>query len=191
MAARLETPAILATKGMSDTTDPEGKARAMVRIGSGWIPAHQLWAKIGTMTAVLEIIDRFNQRHPELASAATRDVVRVVRQRLKAIDLRIPGRRPPDDLGAIAADLLAAGPPEDALDVLAERHGVQLDMRQLIQLAGEQAYAGAVARESVEFSHNQISPEQTARLWNEAGRPAPGGGLWSKQKIEALLREKS
>lgn len=174
---------------MSYTTDPEGKASAMIRIGSGWMPAHQLWAKMRTVSAVLELIDRFNRQHPELASADTRDVVRVVRQRLKAIDLRMPGRHPPDDLGAIAADLLAAGPPEDALDVLAERHGVQLDMRQLIQLAGEEAYARAVARESVEFSHNLISPEQTARLWNEAGRPAPGGGLWSTRKIEALLRE--
>lgn len=159
----------------------------MIRFGNSWIPAHRLWDIMETLTAALDVIDRFNRQHPELASADTRDVVPRVRQRLKEIDLRMLGRRPPEDLGAIAAKLLASSSPEDVLDVLTARHGMQLDMRQLIQLAGEAAYAGAVAREAVGFSRNGISPEQTARLWNEAGRPAPGGGLWSRRKIEALL----
>ena len=34
---------------------------------------------------------------------------------------------------------------------------------------------------------NRISAEQTAQLWNDAGRPAPGGGLWSSKKIAVLL----
>jgi hypothetical protein len=76
---------------------------------------------------------------------------------------------------------------QQALDVLRDRHGMQLDIQQLIQLAGEERYIQTLVREAGEFADNGISAEQTGQLWNDAGRPAPGGGLWSRRKIEDLL----
>ena len=63
--------------------------------------------------------------------------------------------------------------------------------RAWVQLARD-SYVGylpceALSREAHRFALNRVSPEQTAELWIEAGRPAPGGGLWTATKITRLL----
>lgn len=159
----------------------------MIRFGGEWTPAHEVWKKMETATVVADAIQRFNERFPNLSTNETRKVVPLVRQRLKDIELRMPspsGELP--DLGPIAADLLASFSPEDALEALQERCGVQLDMQQMVQLAG-QAYVAALSREAGEYEANRILPEQTAQLWNDSGRPAPGGGLWTANKVADLL----
>ena len=55
------------------------------------------------------------------------------------------------------------------------------------QVAGERPYTNALRREGSDLKTNRVSPEQTAQLWNEQGRPAPGGGLWSPTKVIKLL----
>ena len=159
----------------------------MVRFAGHWLPAHAVWNKLETATEVMEAIHRFNEHFPGLASASTREVVPRVRRRLREIALRLPARPRPVDRGAIAAALLARTTPEEALRVLAEAHGMTLEMRELIQLAGEAAYCGALRREALQLRDNQVSADQAMRLWNSAGRPAPGGGLWTARKIDALL----
>ena len=54
-------------------------------------------------------------------------------------------------------------------------------------LAGDAAYRAALSREATEYELNRISPQQAADLWNDLGRPAPGGGLWNAAKVQALL----
>ncbi|MCB1798453.1 MAG: hypothetical protein KDI67_06170, partial [Gammaproteobacteria bacterium] len=91
------------------------------------------------------------------------------------------------DLSGVATELLRAMPVEDVIDTLNDKHGLTLSLGQLIQLVGEKAYIEALRHEAAELEMNRISAEQTAQLWNDAGRPAPGGGLWSSKKIAALL----
>jgi len=165
-----------------DSEDP------MIRFGGEWTPAHEVWKKMETATVVADAIDRFNDEFPQLSSAETRNVVPLVRQRLKDVELRMPLRDTGlPDLGPVAIDLLASRSPEDALEALQDDYGVKLDTQQLVQLAGIPAYVDALRREASEYAANGISPEQTAQLWNDFGRPAPGGGLWSATKIAQLL----
>lgn len=159
----------------------------MIRFGGKWIPAHDAWKKMESATVVVEHIKRFNETFPHLSSHSTREVVPLVQRRLRDIELHMPARYTAPDLTNIAADLLDSLSPEDALQTLAERHGAELAIDQLITLVGEQAYLSCVQREGRDFEMNRISADQTAQIWNELGRPAPGGGLWSAKKVCALL----
>jgi hypothetical protein len=160
----------------------------MIRFGNDWVPAHEAWKKMETATVAVEAIERFNASFPHLASDETREVVPVVKQRLKDITLRMPSRDPETmELGLLCAGFLEQMSPEDVLDRVQDEHGEALDLLQLIQLAGEDAYIRALGREAHEFLNNGISPDQTAQLWKDAQRPAPGGGLWTARKVEELL----
>lgn len=163
----------------------------MIRFGGQWSPAHEIWKKMETATFVAAAIERFNAQFPNLSSSETRDVVPLVRQRLKDIELRMPSTQTGlPDLSPVAADLLTTQTPERALQVLREAHGIKLDLQQLLQLVGERPYIDALTREADDYRENRVSPEQTARLWNEAGRPGPGGGLWTAHKVDMLLRHR-
>jgi hypothetical protein len=162
-------------------------AEPMIRFGGEWIPAHDVWNKMETANVVADTIERLNEEFPHLASAETRDVVPAVRKRLKEIDLRMPGEYSAPDLTPIALGLLESMPPEGVIEVLREKYDAEVDMAQLIQLAGQEAYQSALTREARTFALNMISPEQTADLWNDSPRPAPGGGLWSAKHVKDLL----
>lgn len=159
----------------------------MIRFGGEWVPTQEVWNKMETANVVADVIERFNNNFPQLSNADTRDVVPLVRQRLKDVELRIPRKEKSPDLGAIAAQLMDSMPPEEVIEVLAEKHDAQLDILQLIQLAGEEHYVKVLRREAGEYRLNLISADQTAQLWNDLARPAPGGGLWTDDKINALL----
>ena len=160
----------------------------MIRFGGRWIPAHEVWEKMETASVVAEAIERFNIRFPNLSSTETRKVVPLVRQRLKNIELRMPAKDSEKaNLTPIITRLLATQTPEDTLDLLEHEHGVKLSMEQLVKLAGDGPYVGSLVREAEVYKENRISAEQTAQLWNDSGRPAPGSGLWTTEKVEKLL----
>jgi len=156
-------------------------------LGGRWIPAHQAWARMKFATDIVNSIERFNQRFPRLSTQNTLDVVPLVRQRLREISLRMPENDEPIDPGALLGQLLEEMSPEDAIVALRRRTGQAIDLRELISLAGEEAYSAALAREAEDFRSNSISPEQTAQIWNESGRPLPGGGIWSGKRIQEML----
>lgn len=172
---------------MSSKEKHAKKAEPMIRFGGEWIPAHDLWNKMETANVVADTIEHFNEEFPHLSSAATRDVVPMVRKRLKEIDLRMPGEYSAPDLTPVVLGLLESMPPEDVIEVLRDKYETEVDMAQLIQLAGQEAYVSALGREAKEFALNLISPEQIAELWNDSTRPAPGGGLWSAKIVQDLL----
>ncbi|MDJ0739264.1 MAG: hypothetical protein QNJ91_06080 [Gammaproteobacteria bacterium] len=174
---------------MPSDANPDDAQEPLIRFGDAWIPAHDAWKKMETATVVVDRIDRFNENFPQLSSHRTRDVVPLVRRRLKNVELRMPRPAEQPDIAAIASGLLETLSPDDVLDALAERHASEMGLDQLIQLVGERPYLDALGREAGDFAMNRISPEQTAQLWNELGRPAPGGGLWSAGKIQSLLAE--
>ena len=160
----------------------------MIRMGDAWVPAHEAWDRMETASTVADHIERFNRNFPELSTETTREVVSLVRQRLKDISLRMPPRPAPEqDLKEMAAELLVRLSPEEAIEQLFAVSGEELTLRELIALAGEQAYIEALTREALEYQANQILPEQTAQIWNDMARPAPGGGLWSGRKVARLL----
>jgi len=160
----------------------------LIRIGEHWVPAHEAWQKLETATAVTEIIDRFNQRFPELSTPVTREIVPLVRQRLKTITLHMPRRQTVPELEDIATELLHRHPPEEVIEILREQHDQDIDLAGLVALAGEEPYLDALRHEAREYTTNKILPEQTADIWNDMHRPAPGGGLWNRRKVEMLLQ---
>jgi len=162
-------------------------AEPVIRFGGEWIPAHDLWEKMATTNAIANVIERFNKEFPHLSSSHSRDVVPLVRQRLKDIDLRMPDEAPQTDLGKVTSELLETLSPEGVIMVLRDQFNAEIDINGLIQLAGEEAYVSALQREGKEHSLNLVSPEQTAELWNDATRPPPGGGLWTAKKVEDLI----
>lgn len=161
----------------------------LIQCGGEWVPAHEVWSKIETLQSVATAIERFNEEFPELSTLTTREVVPIVRDRLKKVQLRMPHRSTPANSQAIASALLQTLPPEDVITQLQQQHGIEIDLVQLIHLVGEHPYRSALEREAVELHQNRISAEQMAQLWNDSRRPAPGGGLWSAAKIEELLPE--
>jgi hypothetical protein len=173
---------------MTGKTDND-QEEPTIRFGDEWIPARDAWKKMETATVVVEAIERFNENFPHLSTPETREVVPLVRQRLKDIQLKIPKRAEGPDYAGEAAALLQTLPPEDVIDALAEKHGLEIDLMQLVQMVGDGDYLRALDREAVEFKSNLISPDQTAQLWNDARRPAPGGGLWTARKIQDLLEQ--
>ena len=140
-----------------------------------------------TVNVIADSIERFNTEYPHLSSAQSRDVVPLVRQRLKNIDLRMPSQTPQLDLGEVTGGLLETMSPEDVIELLRDQYATDIDLSRLIQLAGEEAYVSAIQREAREHTLNLVSPEQTALLWNDAARPPPGGGLWTAKKVQDLL----
>ena len=167
---------------MSDKREP------VIHFGGVMVPAHQIWDKLETASAVNEAIHRFNEEYPHLATRNTLAAVPLVRERLDAVEVCMPPRPEKNaELEEVAAALLASLPPEEVLEALARDHGCECDLHGLIYLAGEEAYVKAMGREAREYEQNRILPAQTAELWNEARRPAPGGGLWTEKKVRQLF----
>ena len=162
-----------------------------IRFGGQWRPAHEVWKKMETANVVADAIERFNQRFPTLSTAETREIVPLVRQRLKNIELRMSSEESGKvDLARIAADLLSDHPPEEVIAILRQQHDSEIDILRLIRLAGEQPYVDALLREARDDESRPILPKQMAKRWNDAGRPPPGGGLWTAKKIHALLNRR-
>ncbi len=152
----------------------------MIQLDGKWVPAHEAWAKMEVASEVADAIECFNRKFPNLSTDSTREVVPVVRQRLKDVQLRMP-KKPQDapDLGPVAFDLLARMSPEEAVESIQRDFDQALSLLDLISLAGE----------ADEYRVNAILPEQTAQIWNEMKRPAPGGGLWTGKRVDEILQQ--
>lgn len=153
-----------------------------------FIPAHEAWKRMETATVATEILERFNQTFPDLATEETRAVVPLVRKRLKDVEVTLP-KRPPKapEIKERALALLKTTSPEDVLNILRVEFGSELDMQQLLSLTGKEPYLNAISQEADELITNKISNKQMAELWNELKRPAPGGGFWTAAKVANLL----
>ena len=156
-----------------------------IRFNGAWIPAHEAWSKLETALNVTEIIERFNERWPSLATEETRAIVPKVRKQLKSIELIMPERKP--DIGKAAAAILEDSNLEETIEQIRNDFGQEFDPQAMVAVVGLTAYVRSLGNEVREFRRNQISPEQTATLWNELERPAIGGGTWTAEKVDALL----
>ncbi|MEJ2577325.1 MAG: hypothetical protein P8106_11810 [Gammaproteobacteria bacterium] len=169
--------------------EPTTTDEPQIRFAGRWLPAHQAREKLAVAIEAMERVERFNERFPDLATAATLGVVPRVRRRLarvKALALPLTSK----DAKALrkkAHGLLGANPPEDVIDALQEDFASSLNLQTLVAMVGMPAYLEALHREALVLRQNRISAEQIAVLWNDLARFAPGGGRWTERWVQRLL----
>jgi len=86
-----------------------------------------------------------------------------------------------------AQQLLESHHVDEALELLVQEFDKELDYYALIDLGGREKYVAALRREAFELRQNFISPEQTAELWNNLGKPAVGGQHWNANEVSVLM----
>ncbi len=137
-----------------------------------------------------ERLHHLNQNYPLLATPASLEGVQHWRQRRAHHRLRhkVPPAELPEgpNIRAITLDLLQHNGLEDTLDILLDKHDVDLSLPKLIHLVGKEAYIAALKREAALLLANAISYEQIANLWNDLDRPALGGASWSPRSVSVL-----
>jgi len=161
-----------------------------ILFGGKEIPTFEAWPKLEVANAALGVLERFNRRRPQLATALTRDLEEEVRRHLRHLEILLP--TPPKkgaDVVEIARALLQRHTPEEAVERLRSEHGLDCDLNGLVHLAGIDAYLSCLVDEARVLLRNAISPEQIAELWNEGGRPAPGQPFWNPTLIEGILKQ--
>ncbi len=146
---------------------------------------------VHAVDACAERLDQLNERYPELSSSTSIDGVMHWRKRRVQHRLRKRQTAPAEvpggpDVRAIALGLLKRNGLEDVLDILLERHQVDLSLPKLIHLIGKEAYIASLKREAARLLENAISYEQIAGLWNDLDRPALGSASWSARNISVL-----
>jgi len=86
-----------------------------------------------------------------------------------------------------AQELIEQYPVDDVLDRLIAEFNREIDFYGLIDLCGRDKYIASLRREAIELKQNFVSPEQTADLWNGAGKPAVGGERWNAKAVSVLM----
>jgi hypothetical protein len=160
-----------------------------IRFAGREIPTHQVWAKLEIANQVLDVMDRYNEKRPDLASDHTREVAQEVRKRLAGIEIFVPPRPEKNlDLEDQARVLLKNHTPEEVIDIFKREHNLDYNLQGIIYLAGEEAYLNSLVNEAHLLRNNAISWDQMAQLWNEAKRPVPGKPFWDARTVEMVVR---
>jgi hypothetical protein len=143
---------------------------------------------VSAVDACADRLEYLNNTFPKLATPTTKDGVEYWRQRRiqTAEQDSADKAKTGIDLRSVAFDLLQQHSLEDVLDLLLEKHRVELSLPELVQLIGEQDYLVVLRREFNELLTNAISFEQIATLWNDLDRPALGGPVWTSESISTL-----
>jgi len=74
-----------------------------VRLGDTWVPAHRIWKVVESITTAADLVEKFNADRTELTTPVTRDVVDMVRTRIRDMELAMGGE------GALQAAAVEAG----------------------------------------------------------------------------------
>lgn len=79
------------------------KKAPMVRVGDTWVPAHKMWNIVEAMNTATDLVEKFNEKRPDLSTDVTRNVVDEVRDRIRNMALEMGGP------AALKAAAVAAG----------------------------------------------------------------------------------
>jgi len=145
---------------------------------------------VNAVDACAERLHLLNEQYPELASSAS--IGGVMHWRKRRIQHRLRKPEPAaevsggPDIKAVALGLLKRNGLEDVLDILLEKHSIDLSLPKLIHLIGKEAYIASLKREAGQLLQNAISYEQIANLWNDLDRPALGSASWNSRTISVL-----
>jgi hypothetical protein len=144
---------------------------------------------IEALEACADQLEHLNRSYPKLACDASHEGVQQWRERKGEIHLAMreiqkrQGVEMVVDTAKLAREMLVSHSLEEALDLLLQDHGVEMDVNTLVKMVGKESYLGSLKKE-VGFLHNNgISNEQIAELWNELERPGPSGAEWTKETV--------
>ncbi|MGD2117758.1 MAG: hypothetical protein PVG66_05320 [Chromatiales bacterium] len=166
----------------------EDKKQTVVKIAGVDVPVHLVWKKIEAINTANDLLERLNHDFPHLASEFTRGIPPVVRDRIKKSigDLQ-PPQQVDEDIVGFLKDKIGEYSPEETVDLLMQEKGIEITLSDLVYYIGRENYIEVMRREAELFKTNMILPEQTASVWNEMQRPAPGKARWTKGDVEMLL----
>jgi hypothetical protein len=133
-------------------------------------------------------LEHLNNQFPHLATTSTLQGVESWRGRRMVNQIDPPPKPAPEplDIRTIAIGLVTAHSLEDALDLLLEKHDIDLSLPEFVHLIGRKSYTAALRRDLQELLKNAISYEQIANLWNDLERPALGNDIWNSRSISLL-----
>jgi hypothetical protein len=158
----------------------------ILRVGMSEIDNSKL---IDALEACADQLEHLNESYPKLACEASQGGVKQWRKRKGEIHLAMQeiqkrqGVEMVVDTGKLARELLVSHSIEEVLDLLLKDHGMEMDVKTLVKMAGKQSYLGSLKKEVVFLHNNGISNEQIAELWNELERPGPGGVEWTEETV--------
>lgn len=170
-------------------TDEKSK-QTVVKIAGTDFPVHLVWKKIESINTATDLLERLNNEFPHLANDFTRGIPPIVRGRIKCSlgDLKPPSNVD-EEIISFLKDKIVNNSPEETVDLLMQEKGIDINLSDLIYFVGRETYIEAMKREAELFKANMILPEQTAALWNDMQRPAPGKAHWTKTDVENLLED--
>lgn len=162
--------------------------KTFIKIAGMDIPVHLAWKKIEVLNTAADHLDRLNEEYPHLSTKFSCEILPIVRQRLRdsVSDVAAP-KRIDDNYIDFLKEQIKSQSPEDCIDNLRSAYNVDINLSDLIYHVGEDNYIDAMIREAELYRDNKISPDQTAELWNDLQRPAPGKTHWTTTDVENLL----
>ena len=137
-----------------------------------------------------EQLDHLNQHFPKLVSGPSLEGVDYWKGRVTNVqDHSKPARKGDntEEIRKVAQRLVKTENLEDVLGILQEKHDVELNLTQLIELIGQESYLNVLRKEGTLILENAISYEQIATLWNDLNRPALGAPKWTAKAISMLV----
>ncbi len=168
----------------------EDSAKSFIRFAGMDIPAHMAWKKIEVLNTAADNLERLNGQYPHLATEFSREILAIVRKRLKTSVSELGKPKELDNSYIdMLKELIKTDAPEDCLDKVRSAYNIDLNIQDLIYHVGEVNYMEAMIREAELYRDNKILPEQTAELWNQMERPAPGKQHWTGKDVLSLLGE--
>lgn len=164
------------------------KGKTVIRIAGVDVPVHLAWKKIESLNTGADLLEKLNEKYPQLASEFTHEVIPIVRQRITETiaDVRPP---PKADVGLLEflLDKLATEDPLEVVDMAKQEKGVEISLEDLVYLVGEKTYMDAMTKQASLYFDNKIAPDQIATLWNQAALPAPGKQHWIEADVKLML----
>ncbi|CAK0780727.1 conserved hypothetical protein [Gammaproteobacteria bacterium] len=153
------------------------------------MPSHEAWKRIQMVIEATDHLDRLNQIFSGLSTDSSRDCVERVRRHMKGVDVEIAKKPQQVPLEQMATSLVALKGLDGALDAIRSERGMAINLHDLVQLIGLEAYEKALIEElgSEDFQKNRLSAQQIAYLWNESKRPAPGKPFWDERTVQILM----
>lgn len=165
------------------------KQETTIEIAGIDVPIHNAWHKIEVLHTAADLLESLNDKYPQLASEFTCSITPIIRERISNSigDAKMPPKADVDLVEFLVEKLEQGEEPQTIIEQAHKEKGVEISLEDLVYLVGDKTYSDAMTRQAKVFADNQISPDQTAELWNQAQLPAPGKELWSKSDVEQLL----
>lgn len=142
------------------------------------------------MSDCADQLDRLNQHFPNLVTSASLEGVECWRN--CEINMQDSSKADRDGDGTeeireVAQQLVKTEDLEDVLEILKVKHGVELNLPQLVELIGKEPYLNVLRKEASLMVDKGLTYEEISIAWNDLGRPALGASKWEAKAISLLV----